>query len=746
MAKQTFQTDFAGQKLIIETGELAQQAGGSCTVRFGDTVVLAAATMGGIREGIDFFPLSVDYEEKLYAAGKIKGSRWIKREGRPSDEAILTARLVDRAIRPLFPKEIKNEVQVILTVLSFDAVNDSDVLGLIAASAALALSPIPWNGPLAGLRVGRVNDEWLLNPSFEARDKSDLDLVIAGKDSKVLMIEAEGREVPEDVVYGAVDFSVKHLNKLSAFISEVAAAAGKPKTAITALTAQATDETPEAQRELLDKAQRWIEANVPTVLFDKTLKTKTERYQAVAGAKLALLAHLEQEGIGKDRRKKALPLIDQFIEQTVTKAILDSDKRVDGRKLTDIRPLATSVSVLPRTHGSGIFNRGETQVLSVVTLGAPGDEQFLEGLEESGRKRYMHHYNFPPYSVGEAGRLGSPGRREIGHGALAEKALKPVLPKKEDFPYTIRVVSEVLSSNGSSSMGATCGSTLALMDAGVPISKPVAGIAMGVASDEAKGAYKVLTDLQDLEDGAGGMDFKIAGTAEGITAIQLDTKTLGLPLQVIKQALEQGHGARLQVLSVMAQAITAPRADLSKYAPRIISFTINPDRIRDVIGPGGKIINEIIDKTGVQIDIEPDGLVMVTATDAAGGQKAVEWIKMLVREVQIGEIFDGKVTRIMDFGAIVEILPNQDGMVHISEIAHHRVEAVSDLLKVGDPVKVKVIAKENGKTSLSIKALLPRPEGSPRFGGEAGSGPAPHRGAPGRDRGGQGRGFFKPRR
>ena len=597
-----------------------------------------------------------------------------------------------------------------MTVLSFDQENDSDVVGLIAASTALAISNIPWAGPLTGLRIGRVDGEWVLNPSFEAREKSELDLVVAAIDDKILMVEAEGLEVAEDIVYQAIEFSLKPMKKVIGLINEVVKAVGQEKV-MPKFPAKSEEDTPESLKELIEKSQDWINQNVPKVLFDKKLKSKAERQEALTKLKEELLVYLEEKGIGKERRQKALPLFGKFIEQEVSQAILASDKRIDGRKLTEVRPLAIEVDVLPRTHGSALFNRGETQVLSIVTLGAPGDEQFLEGLEVSGRKRFMHHYNFPPYSVGEAGRLGSPGRREIGHGALAEKAIRHLMPTKEEFPYTIRVVSEVLGSNGSSSMASTCGSSLALMDSGAPIKKAVAGIAMGLASDEEKGVYKVLTDLQDLEDGPGGMDFKIAGTKDGITAIQLDTKTKGLPLTVVKQALEQGLEARLEILKEMDKVIVAPRPELSEYAPRIVSFKINPDKIREVIGPGGKIINEIIDKTGVQIDIEPDGLVMVTAVNGEGAEKAVAWIKNIVREVGVGETFEGKVSRLFDFGAMVEILPGQEGMVHISELANHRVNQVSDVVKIGDTVSVKVIKiDEKGRINLSIKAMLPKPD------------------------------------
>jgi polyribonucleotide nucleotidyltransferase len=709
-----FKTEFAGRKLIIETGRMAGQADGSCTVQFGDTVVLATAVISNQpREGVDFFPLMVDYEERLYAAGKIKGSRWIKREGRPSDEAVTSARLIDRAIRPLFDQSIKNDVQVILTVLSFDGENDSDIASLIATSAAVAISEIPWQGPIAGIRLGRIASEsdqgyeWVVNPTFNAREKSDLDLIIAGDGDKVIMLEGNAKEISEEVIQEGIKFSQKHIKRIVELIKEVEKEVGKEKikTPIEAPEEEDQKDSLQSQKELVTKVEDWIKKNVSKVLFDKKLPTKKSRKEVVEELKEQMLEYLQEEGIGKERRSKAASMFKGYIEQIVSEEILKSERRVDGRKLDEIRPLKAEVGLLPRTHGSALFSRGETQVLSVITLGAPGDEQFLEGMEETGRKRYMHHYNFPPFSVGETGMMRSPSRREIGHGALAEKALLPVLPTKEDFPYTVRVVSEVLSSNGSSSMASVCGSSLALMDAGVPIKKSVAGIAMGLASDQ-KGNYKILTDLQDLEDGPSGMDFKIAGTTDGITAIQMDTKTLGLSLDIVKETLEQGKKARLQILEVMAKTIAAPRKELSPYAPRIISFKINPEKIREVIGPGGKVINEIIDNTGVQIDIDPDGMVMITATEVEGGKKAEEWIKNLTREIKVGEVFKGKVTRILDFGAFVELTPNQEGMVHISELAPYRVAKVGDVVKVGDIVPVKVIKiDEQGRINLSMKAL-----------------------------------------
>jgi len=714
MSKKTFEADFAGRKLIIETGELAQQASGACTVRYGDTVVLAAATMGEVREGVDYFPLSVDYEERLYAAGKIKGSRWIKREGRPSDDAILTSRLVDRCIRPLFSQEIKNAVQVVLTVLSFDTENDSDVVALIAASTALAISDIPWGGPLAGLRVGRVDGKFAVNPTFVDREKSDLDLIVCGINDKVLMIEAGANEVNEAAVYDAIEFSLPHIKPVIDLINNMVKEVGKVK--IKPETISLTeDETPESHKELIKKTEDWLKTNLAKILIGNKLVSKVLRKQALAKAETELLAYLEKENIGKERRKLALAIFEDAIEKEVTRAILEQDERVDGRRIDQVRPLDVAVGILPRTHGSALFNRGETQVLSIVTLGSPGDEQFLEGLEENSRKRFMHHYNFPPYSVGEAGRMGSPGRREIGHGALAEKAIVPLMPSKEDFPYTIRVVSEVLGSNGSSSQASVCGSSLALMDAGVPLAKPVAGIAMGLASDEEKGRFKVLTDLTDMEDGPGGVDFKIAGTKDGITALQLDTKTKGLPLSVVKQTLEQGLKARLEILDAMGKVIAQTRPELSPYAPRITSFKIDTEKIREVIGPGGKVINKIIEETGVQIDIDPDGLVMVTAMDEAAGLKAVEWIKNIVRVVEVGEVFTGKVSRIFDFGAMVEILPGQEGMIHVSELAWQHTNRVEDAVNIGDTVTAKVIKiDEKGRINLSLKAMQPRPDNAPR--------------------------------
>ncbi|MBI4239758.1 polyribonucleotide nucleotidyltransferase [Candidatus Uhrbacteria bacterium] len=707
-----FETEIGGKKLSVEIGKLAQQASGSVVCQYGDTTVLATAVMSATeREGIDFFPLQVEYEERLYAAGKIKSSRFIKREGRATDEAVLTGRLVDRAIRPLFPHGIKNEVQVILTVLSVDQENDPDVPAMIGAALALSISDIPWEGPLGGIRIGRINGEWVINPSYEARVKSEIDLFIAGTHDKVLMLEAGAQQAGEEVCADAIEFCLKHLGKVCAFISDIQSQVGVAKKTVADLSKKKVEEESEEETvspEQIERVMNWIKEKAPAHLTTGANVTKKSRKASIGLMKTELEEHLKQEQVGKDKRKKLLALLDEEAEALVTRAILDKEQRVDGRALTEIRPLSVEVGVLPRLHGTGLFSRGETQVLSAVTLGAPGDEQILDGMEEVGKKRYMHHYNFPPYSVGEVKPMRGPGRREIGHGALAEKALLPVLPSKEEFPYTIRVVSEVLGSNGSSSMASTCGSTLALMDAGVPINAPVAGIAMGLASDTT-GRYKILTDLQDLEDGEGGMDFKVAGTTNGITAIQLDTKTKGLTMEIVKETLQRARDARLQILDAMTAVIAAPRAELSRYAPRIVSLRINPDKIRDVIGPGGKVINEIIDATGVDIDIEQDGLVMVTSTNAEGMEKAVEWIKRLTREVKVGEMFEGKVMRTLDFGAFVEVLPRQEGLVHISELAPYRVKQVSDIVKIGQTVTVKVIGiDEQGRINLSMKRAQPQ--------------------------------------
>lgn len=693
----TFETQWGGKTLTIEVGKYANQASGACTVRYGDTIVLVTAMMSTeTRENVGWFPLMVDYEEKLYAAGRIKGSRFIKKEGRPTDEAVLTARFVDRAIRPLFDERMRNEVQIIVTALSFDGENDPDVLGLIGASCALHISEIPWNGPIGCIRVGQVGGEMVMNPSYEARGKSLLDLAIAGTKEKVIMVEAGANEAPEKEILEAFWFGQKHIDEPIKLIEEVRKAVGKEKANVIVVDPK------QGEVELI--AKPFIETRVKDLFFGTPQATKSQRTAQKLVLKEEVKKFLMEKGVEKDSMRFGTDLVSVVLEKEVSRAIIEEERRVDGRSLTEIRSLLSEVAVLPRVHGSGHFMRGETQVLTVVTLGAPGDEQTLDGMEHVGTKRYFHHYNFPPFSVGEVKPMRGPSRRDIGHGGLAEKALIPMMPDKESFPYTIRAVSEVFGSNGSSSMGSTCGSTLALMDAGVPIKAPVAGIAMGIATNE-QGKWKVITDLQDLEDGKGGMDFKIAGSKQGITAIQMDTKTDGLTREMIEQTIAQAREARMQVLENMHNMIAEPRPDLSPYAPRIITLRINPELIGNVIGPSGKTINEIIATTNVQaIDIEDDGLVMITSTDAAGAIKAQQMIEALTREAKVGEIYKGKVVRVMDFGAIVEFLPKKDGMVHVSMLAPWRVEKTSDIVKLGDIVTVKIMElSPDGKISLSMK-------------------------------------------
>jgi polyribonucleotide nucleotidyltransferase len=752
-----FKTEWGGKELSIEVGRLAAQTNGSCTVQYGETVVLATAVMGGQREGMDFFPLTVDVEEKLWAAGKIKGSRFIKREGRASDEAILTGRMIDRSIRPLFDSRLRNDVQVVITPLSADQENDSDIVGLIAAATALSISNIPWIGPIAGIRVGRIGGEWVLNPTFAAREKSDLDVVVAGTAERVIMLEAGANEIPEAEMVEAIKFGQKHLKEIIKLIEEVQKEVGSSKVKIESLAEPEDEETVKEREELIKKAQEFLAPRVLEKMFSESRKTKSSRKEAKHELEAELEEYLKAEQVGKDKRKAIIGYVEAYVEEAISKAILKEERRVDGRGMKEVRPLSVDVGILPRTHGSALFQRGETQVLSVVTLGSPGDEQTLEGMETEGKKRYMHHYEFPPYSVGEVGRMGGPGRRDIGHGALAEKALMPVLPPKDQFPYTIRVASEVLGSNGSSSMASTCGSSLSLMDAGVPIRAAVAGVAMGIAQDS-EGNYKIFTDLQDLEDSDGGMDFKVAGSATGITAIQMDTKSAGLTLKMVEETLAQAREGRLHILESMNAVVSEHRAELSPHAPRIVSFKIDPEKIREVIGPGGKVINEIIDKCGVDIDIEQDGTVAVTSVSAEGMQRAVDWVKSIVREAKPGEIFRGKVVRLMDFGAFVQILPSQDGLVHISEIAPFRVNKVTDFVNIGDEVPVIVTEiDEMGRVNLSIKKAkdklgepqFEKPEGYEEqggFGGGFGGHGAPH--FAGRDRGGDRprRGPFRPRR
>lgn len=704
-----FSVEWLGRTLTIKTGKLAKQANSAVTVQYGDTVVLATVVESkDERNGIDFFPLMVDFEERLYASGIIKGSQWIKREGKTTDDGVLTGRMIDRSIRPLFSGVLKKDIQVVVTVLSADQTNDFDIVSLIAASAALSTSGLNWNGPIGGIRVGRIDNEFVFNPTYEERGKSDLDLIVAGTEKKTIMIEAGGNEIKEDDMFKAIRAGQKELQGSVKLIKEmikkvtVKSAPEKEK-----FISQDEIESEKEKEKIFDIARKWLSGNIKPILFNKTYYTKGERKMAVSVIKQELDKYLFEQKIGKDRREQTIKhLVEEMVEAEVTNAILEKKQRVDGRKLDEIRDLSAEAGVLPRNHGSGLFSRGETQVMSIVTLGSAGLEQTIEGMEGASKKRYMHHYNFPPYSVGEARPMRGPGRRDIGHGALAEKALEPMIPSKEDFPYTIRVVSETLGSNGSSSMASTCGSTLALMDAGVPIKKPVAGIAMGLASNEDMSKWEVLTDIQDLEDGNGGMDFKITGTSDGITAIQLDTKTNGLTDKIIEKTLKQGLKARLEILDVIKKEIAEPRADLSPYAPRITSFHIDPEKIREVIGTGGKVINEIIDATGVSIDIEDDGLVMVCGTEPEKVKEAVKWIEDIVREFKVGEIFTGKVLRLMDFGAFVELVPGKDGMVHVSQLAPYRVEKPSDFISEGAVVTAKIKEiDEKGRVNLTMLGL-----------------------------------------
>ncbi len=706
MKKETFKLEIGGKELKVEISNLAEQASGSVLVQYGETTVLATAVMSDFeREGIDFFPLTVEYEERYYAAGKILGSRYLRRESRPSDEAILTARFIDRAIRPRFPKNLKREVQVVVTCLSWDGENDPDIVGLIAASMALSISDIPWAGPIAILRVGKDEKGFIINPTYGEREKAELDLAIAGlssplandlgndKDDDILinMIEMESNEIEEDTVLKAVDFAKPFLKKLIGFQKEITQKSGKEKVVI--------KETPKDEN--LEKDIRDFLGNkLEKAFFQKDKKSQMDEVNLLKG-ELVYFIQEKYPDMGKESYAKTF--FEEEIEKMIHESVIKSGKRPDSRKIDEVRNIECEVGLLPRTHGSGLFVRGQTKALSILTLGAPGDVRLLEGMETTGKKRFMHHYNFPPYSSGEVKPMRGPGRREIGHGMLAEKALMPLVPGFDKFPYTIRIVTEILSSNGSTSMASVSAASLALMDAGVPISRPATGIALGLMAD-LKGNYKILTDIQGPEDHHGDMDFKVAGTEKGITAIQMDVKIQGIGKEIISNALIQAKKARLQILSEMTKVISKPKESLSPHAPRILILQINPVKIREVIGPGGKIINEIIGECGVSIDIEDSGRIFITAEKEEAAEKAASWIKNITHEVKIGEIFQGKVKRILDFGAFVEMLPGQEGLVHISQLADHHVNKVEDIVKVGDIVPVKVISiDEQGRINLSLK-------------------------------------------
>lgn len=743
--------------ITFETGKMAMQANAAVLARQGDTVVLATVVMGRKREGMDYFPLLVDYEERLYAAGKIKGSRWVKREGKATDEAILTGRVIDRSIRPLFPDGMRNDVQVVATVLSIDGVHEADMLAANAASAALTISDIPFDGPIGVVRVGKVDGQMVLNPSRELLKKSQMDLIVSGNEKHVLMVEAGATLVSEEDIISGIEFAQKYLAEICKVQNQFKDMVGNAKAVVEVIElnkdiyeqvkAFATDDKLEAAIYVSNKEERESKINA---LMDAAVETITK---AFVTNKTEIAPGIESAAAKMDQvqiKKEVLASLDKIMKKYMQKNILEKERRVDGRKLDETRAVTCEVGVLPRTHGSALFTRGETQVLTTVTLGSKGDEQLLDGMEDPGEgtaKRYIHHYNMPGYSVGEVAPLRGPGRREIGHGALAERALEPMIPSQDEFPYTMRLVSEAIMSNGSTSMASTCGSTLALLDAGVKLKEMIGGVAMGLVLDEETGKFKVLTDIAGIEDFNGHMDFKVTGNENGITAMQMDVKAKGITKDILAQALQQAKPGRLHILGKMKEAIKEPRADLSPYAPRIVSFMIHPDKIREVIGSGGKVINGIIAETGVKIDIEDSGLVMVTSTDAAASEKAVGIIKNIVREIKAGEIFDGKVTRLMNFGAFVELIPGQEGLVHISELANYRVGRVEDVVKVGDPLKVMVKEiDDQGRINLTHK-----PYAKPA---EPGQGVAPSEdrgprrdfknGHGNNDRGGRGfRGFFK---
>ncbi len=677
-----YETEFAGKKLIVETGKLANQANGAITVQYGDTMVLATATMSkSKREGIGFFPLMVDYEERVYAAGKIKGSRFIKRDGRPTDKAVVSGRVIDRVIRPLFDGRMRNDIQVVITVLSVDQENDPVICAILGASIALGISDIPWNGPVGAVTVAKAEDQLKINAVYEEREKAEFDLFVAGAGDKINMIEGDAGEAKEKDIIEGIKLSQQYIKELVDFQENIIKEIGRSKTE--PILVKASEEVENSIKEFLaDK--------LPAAIYETDRIKRAEKSGELKRSLENYLKEKYPEDFDEKGYKGVAEIVtDEEIDKIVHEGVLKENRRPDGRGLDEVRSLSAEVGILPRTHGTGLFNRGETQVLSILTLGAPGDEQLLDSMEEDGVKRFMHHYTFPGFSVGEVKPMRGPSRRDIGHGNLAERALEKFMPDKEDFPYTIRLVSEVLSSNGSSSMASVCGSSLALMDGGVPISRAVAGIAMGLITDE-NNNYKILTDIQGPEDHHGDMDLKVAGTEEGVTALQMDVKIKGVTLDILKEAFEAARLARLQIIAEMNKAISASREELSPHAPRIITLRINPDKIKDVIGPGGKIINEIIAETGVSIDIEDDGLVMITTKDAEQGEKALNRVKDLTREIEVGEVFQGKVVRIMDFGAFVELLPGKDGLVHISELAPHRVEKVEDVVKLGETITVKV--------------------------------------------------------
>ncbi|MEH7524739.1 polyribonucleotide nucleotidyltransferase [Bacillus sp. JJ1503] len=690
--KHIYSIDWAGRKLTVELGQLAKQANGAVLVRYGDTAVLSTATASKEPKNLDFFPLTVNYEERLYAVGKIPGG-FIKREGRPSEKAILASRLIDRPIRPLFADGFRNEVQVVSMVMSVDQDCSSEMAAMFGSSLALSVSDIPFGGPIAGVSVGRINGEFIINPTVDQADKSDIHLVVAGTKDAINMVEAGALEVPEEIMLEAIMFGHEEIKRLIAFQEEIVAEIGKEKLEIVLF---------ELDQELEAKVRSICEQDMIAAI---QVQEKHAREDAIKAVKNAVLAKFEEEETTEEDLKQVKQILDKIVKGEVRRLITEDKVRPDGRGLDIIRPLSSEIGIFARTHGSGLFTRGQTQALSVCTLGALGDVQILDGLGIEEEKRFMHHYNFPNFSVGETGPMRGPGRREIGHGALGERALEPVIPSEKDFPYTVRLVSEVLESNGSTSQASICASTLAMMDAGVPIKAPVAGIAMGLIKSGEH--YSILTDIQGMEDHLGDMDFKVAGTAKGVTALQMDIKIEGLSREILEEALQQAKIGRMQILDSMLSTIAQPRNELSKYAPKILTMHINPDKIRDVIGPSGKQINKIIEETGVKIDIEQDGTVFISSTNEEMNQKAKKIIEDIVREVEVGQMYLGKVKRIEKFGAFVEIFNGKDGLVHISELAEERVGKVEDVVSIGDELLVKVTEiDKQGRVNLSRKAVL----------------------------------------
>lgn len=696
MDHKIYTMDFAGRELSIEVGKLAEQANGACTVRYGDTLVFVAATASEEpREGIDFFPLSVNFEEKLYAVGRIPGG-FIKREGRPTEKAILTSRLIDRPLRPLFPEGYRNDVSIYASAHSIDPEYPPEVYAMIGSSLALSISDIPFEGPTGSVAVGLVDGEYIINPNSQQREKSSLDLIVSGTKDAIMMVEAGAHEISEEEMLEAIMLAHDYIKEVVKFQEMIVKEVGKEKKDYVSYL---------PEKELEKQVRTFAFERVKEAVMEFDRKVRQERTKEVTQE-----IHDHFKEIYPEQASDVDSVIYKITEEVVRSRILNDGVRPDGRAMDEIRTLSSEVGALPRTHGSGLFSRGQTQVLTVCTLAALGDMQVLDGLWEEESKRYIHHYNFPSFSVGETRPSRGPGRREIGHGYLAERALEPVIPSEEEFPYTIRLVSEVMSSNGSSSMASVCGSTLSLMDAGVPIKSPVAGIAMGLIKDEASEKIAILTDIQGLEDFLGDMDFKVAGTKNGITAIQMDIKIKGIDRKILEQALEQARIGRLKIMESMLSVISEPRQALSPYAPKIIQTTIDPDKIRDVIGTGGKVINKIIDDTGVKIDIEDDGRVYISSSDQEANERALKIIQGIVKEVEVGEVYTGKVMRILNFGAFVEFLPGKEGMVHISKLAHKRVEKVEDVVNIGDEIEVKVIEIDNqGRINLSHKDTLPPP-------------------------------------